>query len=203
MKSLIVISLFGFSAAAANAEALPMRDAATHTQLAVTHQKASQQDPMLKQTPAKGPDPSKVNRPESLLGASDIICFNGAVTLVPKRAILQMPKNLVDRLKYQPGAKVLSWAEFYALNRGWITTVEVSRVQAEGNSPLPEETTKMISKSGNLIVATYQAGPISVLPLKQAPAANTTPAATAKPAATTTPAATTKPAATATPTPKL
>lgn len=130
---------------------------------------------MLKQAPAKGPDPSKVNRPESLIGSSDTICFNGTVTLVPKRAILQMPKNLADRLKYQPGAKLMNWAEFYALNRGWITTIEVSRVQAEGNSPLAEETTKKIAKSGNLIVATYQGGPISVLPPKPAPAGATTP----------------------------
>ena len=71
-----------------------------------------------------------------------------------------------DRIKYQPGAKLLSWGDFYALNRGWITTVEVSRIQAEGNNPLPEETQKKIVKSGNLMVATYQGGPISVLPLK-------------------------------------
>ena len=65
-----------------------------------------------------------------------------------------------------PGSKLVTWADFYAVNRGWITTVEVCRVQAEGNSPLAEETQKQIGKSANLIVATYQAGPISVLPLK-------------------------------------
>ena len=49
---------------------------------------------------------------------------------------------------------------------GWITTVEVSRVQAEGNLALADETAKRIQKSASLIVATYQGGPISVLPLK-------------------------------------
>ena len=167
MKSLIIISLgFSFTAASGLAASPPMRDAATHEQLVVAYRQASQQDPMSKHAPAKGPDPSKVNQPKSLIGESDMICFNGAVTLVPKRAVLQFPKNLADRLKYQQGAKLLTWSEFYALNRGWITTVEVSRSQAEGNVPLAPEIQKQLAKSGNMIVATYQAGPISVLPPK-------------------------------------
>ncbi len=166
MKSLIVLSLFGaLSAATARARA-EMRDAATHEELALQYRKISQEDPTRKLAVAKGPDPSTANPMKSLLGDSEVLCFNGMVTLVPKRAVLQIPKNMAERLKYQPGAKLLSWAEFYALNRGWITTVEVSRVQAAGNSPMAEVTQKQISKSANLIVATYQSGPISVLPLK-------------------------------------
>jgi hypothetical protein len=164
MKSLIVLSLFSaFAAATARAE---MRDAATHEELALQYRQVSQEDPTRKLAVAKGPDPSTANPMKSLLGDSEVLCFNGMVTLVPKRAVLQIPKNMAERLKYQPGAKLLSWAEFYALNRGWITTVEVSRVQAAGNSPMAEVTQKQISKSANLIVATYQSGPISVLPLK-------------------------------------
>jgi hypothetical protein len=179
MKSLIPIVLVLHSTVLLShgqaPKAPPMRDAATHQQIVVMSRNASQADPMLKQTPAKGPDPSTATPVKSLLAESDVICFNGNVTLVPKRAILQIPKNLEDRFKYKPGAKLLSWAEFFALNRGWITTVEVSRPQAEGNVPIAEETRKTISKSGNLIVATYQAGPISVLPPK-APVAPATPA---------------------------
>ena len=168
MTSLIVLSLVGaLSAATATARArAEMRDAATHEELALQYRKISQEDPTRKLAVAKGPDPSTANPMKSLLGDSEVLCFNGMVTLVPKRAVLQIPKNMAERLKYQPGAKLLSWAEFYALNRGWITTVEVSRVQAAGNSPMAEVTQKQISKSANLIVATYQSGPISVLPLK-------------------------------------
>ena len=54
---------------------------------------------------------------------------------------------MADRLKFQPGAKLMSWADFYAQNRGWITTVEVTRVQAEGNKPLAEEIAARIGKS--------------------------------------------------------
>ncbi len=143
-----------------------MSDSVTQEQLVKIYREASQNDPMRKQTQPKDPDPSVVNRPTSLISESDVISFNGAVTLVPKRAILQTPRNLANRLNYVMGAKLMTWSDFYALNRGWITTVEVSRIQAEGNCPLTAETKKHFVKSGNLIVATFQGGPISVLPLK-------------------------------------
>ena len=170
MKSVTLISLLSsLSVSIGNAETSPeppMRDSVTREQLVLMYRHASQNDPMRKMAQAKGSDPSVVNQPKGLISESDVICFNGAVTLVPKRAVLQTPKNLVDRLKYVPGAKIMTWSDFYALNRGWITTVEVSRIQAEGNSPLAAETKKQLVKSGNLIVATFQGGPISVLPLK-------------------------------------
>ena len=170
MKSVTLISVLGsLSISIAHAEtnpASPMRDSVTQAQLVAMYRQASQNDPMRKMVPTKGPDPSVVNQPKSLISESDTLCFNGAVTLVPKRAVLQTPKNLADRLKYVAGAKLMTWSDFYALNRGWITTVEVSRLQAEGNDPLAAETKKQLVKSGNLIVATFQGGPISVLPLK-------------------------------------
>lgn len=163
---LVISSLVVSLGHAETNSASPMRDSVTREQLVLMYRQASQNDPMRKMAPAKGPDPSVVNQPKSLISESDTLCFNGAVTLVPKRAVLQTPKNLADRLQYVAGAKLMTWSEFYALNRGWITTVEVSRLQAEGNDPLAAETKKQLVKSGNLIVATFQGGPISVLPLK-------------------------------------
>ncbi|MBC8127021.1 MAG: hypothetical protein H8M99_07745 [Gloeobacteraceae cyanobacterium ES-bin-144] len=164
MKHLIFISLLG-SICVANAE-LRMRDASTHEELSQKLRMNEQNDPMRKLTPAKGPDPLKANPPKSMLSESDVLCYNGVMTLVPKRAVLKIPNNMLDRMKYQRGAKLLSWKDFYALNRGWITTVEVSRSQAEGNAQIAEDAKKRMVDSGNLIVATYQSGPISVLPVK-------------------------------------
>jgi hypothetical protein len=147
-------------------QAPEMRDAATHQQLVLKLRAAEQNDPMQQMKPSKGSDPSTVNRPESLLANSDILCFGGAAVLVPKRAILQLPKKLADRQQYQAGCNFVSWADFYAANRGWITTVEVSRSQAEGNLKLEDATQERISKSTNLVIATYLTGPISVLPPK-------------------------------------
>ena len=151
-----------------------MRDVATHDQLVVTLRKVEQADPMKQLAAAKGgaaavvksEDPSVVNKPKSLLGESDIISFDGLATLVPKRAIMQIPVGYADRIKIEPGVKIVGWADFYAVNRGWITTVEISRVQAEGMQPLADDTKKQMTKCRNLVVATYQGGPISMLPPK-------------------------------------
>jgi len=144
----------------------PMQEAVTQEELVLQYRKAQLEDPMKKLDRATGEDPSVVNRPPSLLGNSDFITFGKFSTLVPKRAILQIPKSLTERVNAASLTRIVGWAEFYAANRGWITTIEVSRSQAEGNVPLAEETHDQMKKNGNLIVATYQGGPISLLPLK-------------------------------------
>jgi hypothetical protein len=170
MKTPTTISLLiGLLAPLALAQGTPnprIRDAATHEHLASAYQQARQQDPMARLKQSTGEDPSIVNLPEDLMANSDILCFGGSATLVPKRAILNMPEKLKERLKFVPGSSITSWAQFYSVNRGWITTVEVSRAQAEGNSALQEETAERIGKSANLVVAVYKGGPISVLPPK-------------------------------------
>jgi hypothetical protein len=145
---------------------MEIREVVTEEQLVLKYRQESQNDPMKNMKPSKVEDPSKVNQPVSLLASSDIICFGGKAVLVPKRAILQLPDKLKERTKMVTGAQFVSWADFYAMNRGWITTVEVSRSQAEGNLEIDKETLKRISESSNMIVATYLTGPISVLPLK-------------------------------------
>lgn len=142
------------------------RDAATHEQLEKRLKYMQSREPMSKLAPAEGKDPAKANPTADFLKESDIICFNGVATFVPKRAILATPANLKDRLGMKPGARVVTWTEFLTLNRGWVNTVEVDRPQAEGNKIMEEEVTDRIAKSTNLVVATYKGGPISVLPLK-------------------------------------
>jgi hypothetical protein len=149
---------------------LPMRDAVTHDELVLKLRKASQEKPMANLKIRTGADPSKFNRPESLLATSDTLCFGDMAVLVPKRAILQSPPQLADRLKLRSGTRFVSWADFYAANRGWITTVEVNRKQAEGKEPVEAMDKDHIKKSTNLIVAVYLGGPISVLPPAAPPA---------------------------------
>lgn len=143
-----------------------MHEPATHEQLAQALRQAEQKDPMKNLPVSKGEDPLVLSPVKDLISQSDLISFQGVATLVPKRAILQIPKNYRDRMTLQPGVRIVGWTDFYAINRGWITTVEVSRTQAEGNIDLPDETHKLLSKCGNLVVATFMGGPISVLPLK-------------------------------------
>lgn len=143
------------------------RDAATHDVLVKRLQKAAEIDPMKNMEISTGTDPSKVNQPVNLLEQSDILCFNGLATLVPKRAVLAAPPAMKERLKLEQGTKIVSWMDFYRVNRGWITTVEVSRRQAEGRDPFAEPTQKRIDKSRSLVVATYKGGPITVLEYRE------------------------------------
>lgn len=159
--ALINLSALGFCA-----ESVVFKESLTQEQLIQARRQADGENPAKHLAAATGEDPSVVNKPRSILEDSDFICFGKFAALVPKRAILQTPKNLAERLKMQPGMTLQSWSEFYAANRGWITTVEVSRVQAEGNDPIAKEVVVQMNKSSNLIVATYLGGPISVLPLK-------------------------------------
>jgi hypothetical protein len=178
MKSISVfpklaVASIMISAVSLHAENVVMRDAATHEQLSLALRKADQMDPMKNMPTSEGNDPSKVNQPKDILKDSDIISFRGLATLVPKKAILQIPKNYSSTLQLEAGARIVSWSEFYAANHSWITTIEVSRVQAEGNQPIDEKSREFMSTSRNLIVATYMGGPISVLPLKEPAQENT------------------------------
>jgi hypothetical protein len=156
-----------FSTLAAEPPArVKMREVVTHDQIVEASKKALEKStpPVFK--PATGADPSVANKLGDLISRSDIICFRGQATLVPKRAVLHVPKAISDRLGMKEGARIGSWTEFLNANRAWIRTVQVSRIQAEGNDPMPEETIKSFEKEQRLVIATYQEGPISVLPLK-------------------------------------
>jgi hypothetical protein len=167
MKTTLSHTLCAIALTAAHtASAQPeMRDAATHEQLQKKSHAAVIQDPMKKLPPANESDPAK-DAPKDLISQSDILSFDGTFTLVPKRAILAIPKDLEKRSQLVNATKLVGWAEFHANNRGWITTLEVTREQAEGNSPIDEDILNSFKDSTTIVVATYHGGPISILPPK-------------------------------------
>lgn len=166
MKSIFRLSLL--LPLALHAQGPRFRDAATHDELVKTHRQAQQENPMQKLAEPKGPAPSTVEPIPDLISSSDILSFNGLATLVPKRAILNQPSDLASRINnYKQGSRIVGWLDFLQSNRGWITTLEVSRAQAEGTEPIDEEIVENYRKSSNLVVATYKSGPISVMPLRE------------------------------------
>jgi hypothetical protein len=145
----------------------PMLVAPTNEQLIVKLKESDQQtQPSKASKLSSAVDPATGNEPQGLIESSEILCYGGVLTLVPKRAVLQIPKNLANRLKEQPNIKIVNWDEFYAANRNWITTVEVNREQAEGKQSLPKDMSLSIVKSGNVVIATCEGNPVSVLPAK-------------------------------------
>ena len=172
-KGLILMAAAGGFALPAGADAQttvvnrpPMREAPTNEQLVLQLGKIQQEEARRPVSQARlSQDPSTLERPDSLMTRSQILCYGGYLTLVPKRAVLQYPKKYEDRLVPAEGVKVVSFPDFLAANRNWITTFEVSRVQAQGKDPLPKDAKAKMVKAGNLIVATFNGNPIEVLPL--------------------------------------
>ena len=193
-----VASFFGIILAfpASGVEAPPagtvvMREVATHEQIVEAARKAKIENPLPEFKPVEGADPTVANRPQSLIARSEFISYGGMTSLVPKRAVLHVPKEMVERLGMKDGHEIGSWLDFLNANRGWIRTVPVTRVQAEGREAMPEATLKSFAKEKRLVIATYQDGPISIMPLKVPPPAVETPGAPGAPARPASPAAAT------------
>lgn len=165
----IILILTGFLAAALQAQqAKPVfRDAATNEQLTEQYRKVSLDNPMKLLPEEKGPDPSVENHVGNLLENSELITFNGRTTLVPKNSLVLIPAKLKERVNnHQASSAIVSWLDFYSVNRGWISTVEVTLAQARGDEPVAPEILENLGKSGNLVVAVLKNGPISVMPPK-------------------------------------
>lgn len=165
-------------------DAREIRDAMTSEQLQKQFQKASLNNPF-SQVETKNleikTDPTKANQPEDLIATSDFLSFQGLSTLIPKRAILHVPKTYRDRIQFVKGSRIVVWPDFFVPNRGWIKTQEVTREQAMGIEPFDEKVAESIEKSSQVIVATYKGGPISVLPPKKPEEENENPEATNSP----------------------
>lgn len=143
------------------------RDAATSESLTEKYRQTTTNGPTKKFKEATGEDASVKQKVGNLLDNSEFITYNGNTTLVPKNAIVQIPAKYKDRINnHKPGSKILSWADFYTLNRGWISTVEVTLAQAKGETPVSPELMETLNKKGNLVVAVLKNGPISVRPPK-------------------------------------
>lgn len=163
----VLVALVQLPASAAEpVRRIAMREAPTHDEIVELARKAKEEAPVPVFTPAEGPDPSVANKLGDLISRSDVLCFQGRATLVPKRAVLHVPKSLAGRLGMQEGSQIGSWTEFLHANRGWIRTVAVTLAQAEGNRSIPPGVLESFSKEQRVVIATYQEGPISVLPLK-------------------------------------
>lgn len=144
------------------------RDAATHETLLLTLRKADENDPIKALEKSEGTDPTKENQPQNLIESSDLISYMGLTTLVPKRAILKLPEVFKDRINNHPsGNRIVGWLDFYTANRGWITTVEVTRAQAGGREKIDQDLSEQLDKSKNMVVTVLDSGPISSTPFRE------------------------------------
>jgi hypothetical protein len=127
---------------------------------------ARQNDPIRKLVPPGNPgsDPSRGTHGRDLIAESTVLNHGGLMTLVPKRAVLHLPEALKSRVGTRDGAELQPWAKFFEVNRSWLHAEPVTRERALGKTPFSAEETKALRSSGKIIIATYEGGPISVLP---------------------------------------
>ena len=113
----------------------------------------------------------ELERPEpvSILTRCAFLSSQGVTAVIPKGSVLHVPPRLKDQTRMVEGNRVVIWPQFFRRNRGWITTVEVSRGQAAGTEPIPERTLEAVRENPRVVIATLQGGPISVL-LPEVPA---------------------------------
>lgn len=109
----------------------------------------------------------KSPEPVSILTRCAFLSSQGVTALIPKGSVIHVPPRLKGQVRMVEGNRVVIWPEFFRRNRGWVTTVEVTRSQASGVEPIPERTLEAIRKNPRVVIATLQGGPISVLPPKE------------------------------------
>lgn len=159
MKTTIALLLAWSGGALA---APPMSDPVTPEEMA-ERQKVNPASE-IQQAQAAATVEAKVERAgeQSIIKQSDILHDGKNWTLVPKGAVLHVPAQMAPRVGTKPLGTLLSWTEFLAANRAWITTEEVSFDQAAGKSPLNDAHKQYWATQTKVIVATHQGGPISV-----------------------------------------
>ena len=91
-----------------------------------------------------------------------MLSFGEFWTMVPKGAVLHIPSSLTSRVNVEPQGTLISWSNFMARNRGWLRAQPVEMAQARGESPVSEESLEAINNSSQVVIATFQNGPISV-----------------------------------------
>ncbi len=145
-------------------EGVPIKKSPTEEDLVAQLRQAQQNNPYANLKTAEPSPPEKVYQPSNLLDRCEFISFNGVATLVPKGSIVKIPAEYENRRSYAQGSKIVSWSEFLVLNRGWVTTFEVTQRQAEGNEPFAETAASLLERTKMLVVATMAQAPTSVLP---------------------------------------
>ena len=99
---------------------------------------------------------------ESLVARSTIISGASNWTIVPRGSVLSIPTRFKGYVNGQRKGKLVTWRDFYAKNSSWIRLLPVSVEQATGEDPLSEDYMESLKRTGLLVVATCQGGPISV-----------------------------------------
>jgi hypothetical protein len=144
------------------ASAAPMKDRVTGEELSARRIASSSPVSTLDQT---GEEAQRVVRSskESIINQSVIITDGTNWTLVPRGAVLHLPEAHKGKIGGRPVGNLLSWKQFLATNRAWVSAEEVTLRQAEGVHTMDDRRKAFWPKQDKIIVAVHLGGPISVV----------------------------------------
>jgi hypothetical protein len=184
-RAVVLLAAVGFSAVSAvepvhssggtlrAEEGVKVRPRMTHEQLAKLQRP---RDPNLKErkvrladieqprTKEANPEVSSqlAKRRESLVARSTVVSSASSWTILPRGSVLLTPSRFKARIDGERRGRLVSWQDFYAKNTSWIRLLPVTLDQATGRFPLTEDYLSSLKRTGLLVVAVCEGGPISV-----------------------------------------
>lgn len=111
--------------------------------------------------PAEGETRTVARASDDVLTSSQILAANGQWTLVPKNAIVHVPKNLSRYVVEAPAGKMIPWTDFLIANRSWLNNLEITMDEASGKTPIKPVLVQSWATQGKIVVTTYKGGAIS------------------------------------------
>lgn len=107
----------------------------------------------------------------SLVGMSTLLAARGHWALVPKGAVIHIPKKLQAKVVTKPQGTLQDWPVFLRENAGWIHLFPVDLEIARGKKTIGEKQMKAYKTMGKMVIATSGGYPVSVAPKALVPPA--------------------------------
>ncbi|MEM9081339.1 MAG: hypothetical protein AAGC74_11680 [Verrucomicrobiota bacterium] len=99
----------------------------------------------------------------SLIERSIILTSGSHWTIVPKGAVILVPERYEGRVDVARSGQLMKFPDFLRVNRGWLSSYEVTLEQARGNEGFEDEVRQALEAAGRVVVATRHGGPITIL----------------------------------------
>lgn len=128
-------------------------------------------DPMIRLvSPPEGNSNVVRTGTQSIIHDSTILHDGKNWTLIPKEAVVFLPKAMKSKVNARPVGTLMPWAEFLTKNQSWVTTSDVTFDHAAGNEEIPAGISKAWASQNKIVVAVHHGGPISVRLAESPPA---------------------------------
>ena len=93
---------------------------------------------------------------------SDVLCDRDVYTMVPKSAVIHVPRGMEHKLKREKGMRYVSFKQFMRNNCVWMHKMQVSVSEAKGDSAIDPLRLERLKKLGKVVIAVHKSEPISM-----------------------------------------